>query len=314
MQISLLRRILGAGAADGCCIQTVAGRGYRFVAPIKRHGLVSDYSLLGSRPKFSLVVLPFANLNSDADHQYLVDVFTEDLTTDLSRVGDMVVISRNTAFTYQGKRIATRQIGRELGVRYVLEGSVRRIGDQVRINAQLIDAEPDSHLWAERFDRRVGDLFALQDEVVSRIAPALNLELAIAEAGRRVERPDAMDCIFRGRAALAQPLSLDTSNRAIEWFERALSLDSGSAEAQARLAWELASRVLDFLPTTSAAALDRAECLARQAVTTSPRSALTHFALAQVFRAERRYVEAIAEYETTLELDRNWVSALAAMG
>jgi adenylate cyclase len=135
-------------------------------------------------PRLSIVVLPFANLNNDPEQQYFVDGITEDLTTDLSRVGDMLVISRNTAFTYQGKRVNTRQIGRELGVRYVLEGSVRRVGDQVRINAQLIDAETDSHRWAERFDRSVSDLLALQDEIVSRIAIALNVEIAVAEAAR----------------------------------------------------------------------------------------------------------------------------------
>ena len=113
-------------------------------------------------PRLSIVVLPFGNLNNDPEQQYFVDGITEDLTTDLSRVGGMLVISRNTAFTYQDKRVDTRQIGRELGVRYVLEGSVRRVGDQVRINAQLIDAETDSHRWAERFDRSVGDLLALR--------------------------------------------------------------------------------------------------------------------------------------------------------
>ncbi len=159
------------------------------------------------------------------DQQYFVDGITEDLTTDLSRIGGMLVISRNTAFTYQGKRVDTRQIGRDLSVRYVLEGSVRRVGNQVRINAQLIDAESDSHLWAERFDRSVDDLFSLQDEVVSRIATALNVELMIAEAARSVENPDAVDCILRGRAALAGPRSLESSNQAIEWFERAISLN-----------------------------------------------------------------------------------------
>jgi adenylate cyclase len=121
-------------------------------------------------PRRSIVVLPFANLGNDPEQQYFADGITEDLTTDLSRIADMVVISRNTAFTYQGKRINTREIGRELGVRYVLEGSVRRSGNQIRINAQLIDAERDAHLWAERFNGNASDLFALQDEVTSRIA------------------------------------------------------------------------------------------------------------------------------------------------
>src|SRR5207302_3161211 len=130
--------------------------------------------------RLSIVVLPFANLSNDPEQEYFADGITEDLTTDLSRIADMLVISRNTAFTYRNKPVDTRQIGRELGVRYVLEGSVRRSANQVRVNAQLIDAETDAHLWAERFDRDRGDLFALQNEITSRIAVALNLELVTA--------------------------------------------------------------------------------------------------------------------------------------
>ena len=156
-------------------------------------------------PRLSIVVLPFANLSNDPEQQYFADGITEDLTTDLSRIADMFVISRNTAFTYRNKPVDTKQIGRELGVRYVLEGSVRRSGNQVRVNAQLIDAETDAHLWAERFDRDTGDLFALQNEITSRIAIALNLELIAAEAARPTEHPDALDYILRGRAALSKP-------------------------------------------------------------------------------------------------------------
>jgi TolB-like protein/class 3 adenylate cyclase len=152
-------------------------------------------------PRMSIVVLPFANLGSDPEQQYFADGITEDLTTDLSRIPHMLVISRNTAFTYQGRRVDTKQIGRELGVRYVLEGSVRRLGNRVRINAQLIDAETDAHLWAERFDGDTSDLFALQDEITSRIAVTLNLELIGAEAARPNHNPDALDCVLRARSA-----------------------------------------------------------------------------------------------------------------
>jgi len=265
-------------------------------------------------PRLSIVVLPFGNLNNDPEQQYFVDGITEDLTTDLSRVGGMLVISRNTAFTYQDKRVDTRQIGRELGVRYVLEGSVRRIGDRIRINAQLIDAETDSHRWAERFDRSVGDLLALQDEIVSRIAIALNVEMVVAEAARPAENPDAIDCILRGRAAMAKPLSVESSDEAIEWFERALSLAPSSAEAQAWMAGALSGRVIDVLPGSSDADTDRAERLARQAVAASPRSARAHVAMANVLRAQRRYAEAISEYEAALALNRNLVGALACIG
>jgi adenylate cyclase len=144
-------------------------------------------------PRLSIVVLPFANLSDDPEQQYFADGITEDVTSDLSRIEGMVVISRNTAFTYQGKRVDTKQIGRELAVRYVLEGSARRSGDEVRVNAQLINAESDTHVWAERFNGDTGDLFALQDEITSRIAIVLNVELIAAEAARPTDRPDAFD-------------------------------------------------------------------------------------------------------------------------
>jgi TolB-like protein len=279
----------------------------RVIAPQSRPAAVAV-------PRLSIVVLPFANLNNDPEQQYFVDGITEDLTTDLSRIDGMLVISRNTAFTHQGKRVDTRQIGRELGVRYVLEGSVRVAGNQVRINAQLIDAETDSHRWAERFDRSVADLFALQDEIVSRIAIALAVEMVVAEAARPVENPDVMDCILRGRAALAKPRSVGSSNEAIEWFERALSLAPNSAEALACMANTLAMGVIDVLPNLSDTDTERAERFARQAVATSPRSARTHFAMANVLRAQRRYAEAISEYEAALMFDRNLVGALANIG
>jgi adenylate cyclase len=152
-------------------------------------------------PRLSIVVLPFANLSNDPDQQYFADGITEDLTTDLSRIADMFVIARNTAFTYRGKSIDAKQVGRELGVRYLLEGSVRRSGQQVRVNAQLVDAETGAHLWAERLDHDLGDLFRLQNEITGQIARALQFELVIADARRSTEHPDVLDYILRGRAA-----------------------------------------------------------------------------------------------------------------
>jgi TolB-like protein len=164
-------------------------------------------------PRLSIVVLPFTNLSDDREQQYFADGITEDLTTDLSRIAEMLVISGNTAFTYRNKPTDTKQIGRELCVRYVLEGSVRRSGNRVRVNAQLIDAETDTHLWAERFDSETGALFALQDEITSRIAAALDLELIGAEAARPTDRPDALDYILRGRAVTAKPDRVTTGLR-----------------------------------------------------------------------------------------------------
>jgi len=194
-------------------------------------------------PRLSIVVLPFTNLSNDADQQYFADGITEDLTTDLPRLENMFVISRNTAFTYQGKRVNTKQIGRDLSVRYVLEGSVRRLGNRVRVNAQLIDAETHVHLWAERFNGDTSDLFALQDEVTSRIAIALDLELIDAEVARPTEHPYALDYILRGRAAHSKPPTPGKYIQTVILFERALALDPRSVEAQRRLHSRLGSLI-----------------------------------------------------------------------
>ena len=264
--------------------------------------------------RLSIVVLPFANLSDDPERQYFADGITEDLTTDLSRIEGMLVISRNTAFTYQGKRVDTKQIGRELGVRYVLEGSVRRSSNKVRVSAQLIDATTDTHLWAEQFDRDAGDLLALQSEITSRIANALNVELIAAEAARRAEHPDALDYIFRGRSALNGTPTSANFTKVIGFFERALELDPGNVETQSWLAMALVSRMLNDMTDSRAADLERAEGLIGQVLAASPRSPLAHFAKAQLLRAKFRCEEAIPEYETALTSRRNWAAAIANIG
>jgi TolB-like protein/DNA-binding winged helix-turn-helix (wHTH) protein/Tfp pilus assembly protein PilF len=265
-------------------------------------------------PRLSIAVLPFSNLSDDQKPQYFADGITDDLTTDLSRLAGMFVISRNTSFTYRNKPADAKQIGYELGVRYVLEGSVRRSGEQLRVNAQLIDAETGAHLWAERFDRKIGELFTLQNDITSRIAVALNLELIGAEAGRPTERPDALDYILRARAALLKPPGPDNYTEAITLFERALELDRGSSEAQSMLASVLASRVIEGMSNSPQADLARAEELASRAVASSPGSFFPHFARALVLRTQGRCVDAIPEYETAIALNRNWVNAIAALG
>ena len=292
VQIAALRRILDDGRAEGSCIQTVSGRGYRFVGPVTRvepaappagtgqpHGPSTGVSAhLAAAPRLSIVVLPFSNLSDDREQQYFADGITEDLTTDLSRLADMLVISRNTAITYRSKPVGTKQIGRELCVRYVLEGSVRRSGDQVRVNAQLIDAETNAHLWAERFDRDTGDLFALQNEITGRIAVELNLELIASEAARPTEQPDAFDYILRGRAAGLKPPTRENHAEAISLYERALALDPRSV-AGTELFGRSSSQagVLDQMTDSAAADIARAEELAEQALAASPRSSDAHY-------------------------------------
>jgi len=258
-------------------------------------------------PRMSIVVLPFANLSNEPDQQYFADGITEDLTTDLSRISGMFVISRNSAFTYRNKPVETRQIGRELGVRYVLEGSVQRSGNQVRVNAQLIDAETGAHLWAERFDRDIGDLFALQSEITSRIAIALNLELMRAEAARPTDNPNAMDYIFKGRAALYRGNPRESAAEAIGLFERALVLDPRSVEAQSRLANALVLHGQEggTAPDDGSADFKRAEVLIEQALASSPEYPVAHLARANLLANQRRCEDAIPEYEKVLAVDRN---------
>ena len=156
-------------------------------------------------PRLSLVVLPFANIGGDPEQEHFVDGVTESLTTDLSRIRGAVVIGRNTAFTYKGKAVDLKQIGRELNVRYVLEGSVQRGGNRMRVNVQLIDAETGNHLWAERFDKPLADLFDMQDEIVARLAGALNAQLVAAEARRAEQAPNPeLDGSLFSRVGIAQ--------------------------------------------------------------------------------------------------------------
>jgi adenylate cyclase len=199
-------------------------------------------------------------------------------------------------------------------VRYVLEGSARRSGNQIRINAQLIDAERDTHLWAERFNGDTSDLFSLQDEITSRIAVTLSLELVRAEAARPTEHPDALDYILRGRAASARPLTRETITQAIGLYERALTLDPHSVGVQSVLALALSGRVLAGWAESPVSDIARAEGLAGRALAALPRGWLAHNAKGHVLRAQRRFAEAIPEYETVLASNRNSVIALHALG
>jgi TolB-like protein/Flp pilus assembly protein TadD len=331
VQISALRRALGHGRPSGRCIQTVPGRGYRFAAPVTpaaarvssvssamRAQAIADVPALaripGVAPRLSIVVLPFTNLSNDPDQQYFADGMTDDLTTDLSRIAHMFVIAGNTAFAYRNKQFAAKRIGRELGVRYVLEGSVQRSGSRVRINAQLIEAESDAHLWAERFDGDTSDLFALQNEITTRIAVALNQELIAVEAARRTEHPDVLEYILRARAAYAKPTSLERNAEGIKLLELALALNAHSAEAQSMMAGALAGRMLNGLSDSTAADLERAKGLSEQALAASLRSPLAYIAKAHLLRAQHRYAEAIPEYETALAYNRNYVYAFFALG
>ena len=265
-------------------------------------------------PRLSIVVLPFANLAGDPAQQYFADAITEDLTTDLSRLADMLVISHDTAVTYKDRPVDAKRIGRELGVHYLLEGSVERSGKQVRVNAQLINTETDAHLWAERFDRDIGDLLAMQNEITGRIAVALDLKLIASEAARPVGHADALDHIFRGRAEIYKPASPANFAAAIGEFQQALALDPGSVEGQGRLATALATRVLDEMSDTADADLEQANRLIEHVLATVPDDPLAHFAKGQLLRARHDCDAAIPEYEAVLAADRNALSSIGNIG
>jgi adenylate cyclase len=309
-------RVIAGAAAAAILIAAGGGAWWLWSG---RHGgpqvsAVSSSTQPFPAPRLSIVVLPFANLSNDPEQEYFADGITDDLTTDLSRIQGSLVIARNTAFTYKGKPVDAKLIGRELGVRYVLEGSVQRSGTQVRINTQLIDAETGAHLWAERFDRNIGDLFALQNEITARIASALQSQLAIAESRRPTENPDALDYILRGRAVLANPISRENYDKAEEYFGKALALDPRSVDAAAWLAVALTVRVTDELSDDPEVDLHRAEQLAGQALAAAPNSAPAHYAKGQVLRAQSLCKEAIPEYETTIALDPSRAPAYAHVG
>jgi len=386
VQISTLRRALDQGWAQGSCIQTVPGRGYRFVAPVTRGDIAAaapisnfgngsgapiavdgqpewrsadfrtnalsptqaqrklhrlrralvagvagalclatavvaavDWRSLSrwqdhSAPRLSIVVLPFTNLTNDPDQQYFADGITEDLTTDLSRISHMFVIAHSSAAGYRGKAVGAREIGRELGVRYILEGSVQRTSDRVRINAQLIEAETSAHLWAERFDRNTSDLFDLQEELTRRIAQALDAELVAVETARPIEHPDALDNILRGRAALNNGWTRDNYARAIGFFERALALDPRSVEAQNRWAGVSVNRVFREQTDTAAADIARANELVARSLAASPGNAHAHYLRGNILRIQGRCPEAIPEFERAIAANPNLAPAYGDLG
>ena len=267
-------------------------------------------------PRLSIVVLPFANIGGDPEQEYFVDGVTESLTTDLSRIAGSFVIARNTAFTYKGKSFDVKQVGRELNVRYVLEGSVQRGGNRMRVNVQLIDAETGNHLWAERFDKPLADLFDMQDEIVARLARQLDAELAAAEA-RRAERapnPDSMDLYFQGTACWHKGASPEYLSQARGYFERALARDPGNIEAMLGVAW--VDRVVGaaFMADDRVHRLAAAEAIANKTLSLAPNHAFAHFVLGCVQIGSRRAAQGIAQCERALALDRNLAAAHGYFG
>ena len=267
-------------------------------------------------PRLSIVVLPFANIGGDSEQDHFVDGVTESLTTDLSRIRGAVVIGRNTAFTYKSKAVDLKQIGRELNVRYVLEGSVQRGGARMRVNVQLIDAETGNHLWAERFDKPLADLFDMQDEIVARLANALNAQLIAAEALRaeQAPNPNSMDLYFQGLAWYNKGQAPDTLAQARKFFDRALAADPDNVDALVRSAGADFIMGASLLVTYPKEAFAAAEAKLTKALSSVPDHARGHMLLGMVEMWTKRAAEGVAKCEHALELDRNLAGAHAFIG
>ena len=268
-------------------------------------------------PRLSIVVLPFANLSNDPDQEYFADGITDDLTTDLSRIQDSFVIGRTTAFTYKGKPVDLKQIGRDLGVRYVLEGSVRRSGEQVQLNVQLIDAESGAHVWAERFDTDRSNLARAQDEITGRLARTLDRQLVEA-VGRQIEQeklvnPDARDLAMHGWAWYYRPLTEANLQAALQAFEQALELDPGSADARIGVAMVLLRYGAVGFPRPGKSRHDdlaRIEQLLLEALGRRDNDARAHQALGWLRRNQDRLIDSRIEFEKAIALDHNYWPAM----
>jgi len=267
-------------------------------------------------PRLSIVVLPFANIGGDAEQDYFVDGVTESLTTDLSRISGSFVIGRHTAFTYKNKAVDLKQVGRELNVRYVLEGSVQRSGNRLRVNVQLVDAGTGNHLWAERFDKPIADLFDVQDEIISRLANALNTQLIEAEAKRAEHslHPNTLDMYFQGMARWNKSWTPEHMTQARGFFEHALELDPDNIEALVGIAAVDAASATLFLADDPDVRLAAAETALIKALSLAPQHAPAHMFLGIVLLTTNRVEQGIAECEHALAINPNLADAHGTLG
>ena len=327
-RVNAARSAIGDTGERKRLIKTLPRKGFRFVGTVQeaQRPAVEPVSPVmhggdlkptpGSAPRLSIVVLPFANLSGDPAQDYFVDGVTESLTTDLSRIGGSFVIGRHTAFTFKGKAVDLKQIGRELNVRYVLEGSVQRSSDRLRVNVQLVNAEYGNQIWTDRFDKPIADLFDMQDEIVARLANALDAQLVEAEAQRagRSLHPDAMDLYFQGIAFANRGTIPEYLTQARDFFERALALAPDCIEALVGVAGVNEGIAVASLTDDPAPYLAVAEAASNRALSLAPHHALAHLRLGIVRILTNRAAHGIAECERALALDRNLAHAHAWIG
>lgn len=266
-------------------------------------------------PRASIVVLPFNNFSGDAEQGYVADGITDDVTTNLARLKGIFVIARGTAFTFKGRSVDAREIGKECGVRYLLEGSIRRAAARVETNVQLIDAQTGGHVWADHFDNDMADLFALQAAVTGRIAASLDIQLVKAEGRRAFEEhaanPDAVDLRFRAMALYISSITPEHTLAARRLLEQSVQLDPNSAESWAWLADLLVSDYLNRWNGAGKDQLDQAEEAVRNALAIDPDLALARFVKGFVYRARGENAAALDAFGQALELDPNFTRAYA---
>ncbi len=297
--VSLARAALAGGGA-GEIIRTRHRRGYQIAVPVEVRA--SPVPGFGGRP--AIAVLPFENLGGDPDKEYFADGLVEELTTGLAARRYFPVIARNSTFTYKGKSVDVRQVGRELGARYVVEGSVRRAGERLRVAVQLIDAESGHHVWAERYDRELREVFDVQDEIVLAVCAAIEPELRLYEPvrtrHRRAEPLDAWDAVARGMWHLTHG-TRESIAAALELYDRALELDPDFVPALALKAIALHAHI--YMGASDPALRETTLETARRAVELDPAYPYARHALGQALVLFRRLEEALAEHEKSVELD-----------
>ncbi len=289
--------------------------------PVRVYGIRLDRApkrtVLALPDKPSIAVLPFHNMSGDPEQEFFSDGMTEDIITDLSKVSALFVIARNSSFSYKGRSVKVQEIGRDLGVRFVLEGSVRKAGNRVRITAQLIDAGSGGHLWAERFDRDLTDIFSTQDEVVEKIVGTLAVTLTRGEEQRLRRRDtvnvEAYECWLRARSLLGRG-TRESIAQAKAMHRRAIEIDQNFAAPHAGLALAAISDYASGWAPDPAQALDEAERWARRAVELNDQEPVSHMALGAVLLWRRDHAGALAESRRMMALDPNFAQGYAASG
>ncbi len=317
-RINAARRAIGDSGEQQRLIKTLLRKGVRFVGAVREvqpatSAAMPEQVALADRP--SICVLPFTNMSGDPSQEYFSDGITEDIITELSRFSELFVIARNSVFQYKGKAIDVRQVGRDLGVRYVLEGSIRRDGDRVRISAQLIDAASGAHRWAERYDRKIEDVFALQIELACTIASVLAAHVNRAEAERALTKPaaawQAYDYYLRAADTLASyhsTLREDDLQRGRRLLLKALEIDPNYARAFAALSDTYVSSWFHRWDDDWSTVLDRAYQSAQKSVQLGPNLAETHVALGWTLLCMRQHEAAIAAFERAISLNPNFTN------